>query len=80
MKFLFKILRFLAAYIISGVAIYLGGYGNLVENVAPPKAEITFFLFSLIIAVIVTLIWEMYLKINRLTKRLETLEQDSPDD
>lgn len=80
MKILFKGLRFLASYIISGVAIYLSGYGNLVENVAPPKGEITFFLFSLIIAVIVTLIWELYLKVNRLAKRLETLEQDSPDD
>ena len=53
---------------------------NLVENIAPPKGSITFFLFSLIIAVIVTLIWELYLKVNRLAKRLETLEQDSPDD
>lgn len=80
MKILFKILRFLASYIISGVAIYLGGYRILVENVAPPKGSTTFFLFSLIIAVIVTLIWELYLKVNRLAKRLETLEQDSPDD
>ena len=75
MKILFKILRFLASYIISGVAIYLSGYGNLVENVAPPKGEITFFLFSLIIAVIVTLIWELYLKIIDLSKRLEEMEE-----
>lgn len=75
MKILFKGLRFLASYIISGVAIYLSGYGNLVENIAPPKGEITFLLFSLIIAVIVTLIWEMYLKIARLTKRIDEIEQ-----
>lgn len=75
MKILFKILRFLASYIISGVAIYLSGYGNLVENVAPPKGSITFFLFSLIIAVIVTLIWELYLKIIDLSKRLKEMEE-----
>jgi len=75
MKILFKGLRFLASYIISGAALYLSGYGNLVENVAPPKGEITFFLFSLIIAVIVTLLWEMYLKIIDLSKRLEEMER-----
>ena len=75
MKILQKGLRFLASYIISGAALYLSGYGNLVENVAPPKGEITFFLFSLIIAVIVTLIWEMYLKIIDLSKRLEEMEE-----
>lgn len=80
MKIIFKVLRFLASYIISGAALYLSGYRYLVENVAPPKGATTFFLFSLIIAVIVTLIWELYLKVNRLAKRLETLEQDSPDD
>lgn len=75
MKILQKGLRFLASYIISGAALYLSGYGNLVENVAPPKGEITFFLLSLIIAVIVTLIWEMYLKIIDLSKRLEEMEE-----
>ncbi len=75
MKILQKGLRFLASYIISGAALYLSGYGNLVENVAPPKGEITFYLFSLIIAVIVTLIWEMYLKIIDLSKRLEEMEE-----
>ena len=70
----------MASYIISGVALYVSGYRYLVENLAPPKGETTFFLCALIIAVIVTLIWELYLKINRLAKRLETLEQDSPDD
>ena len=75
MKILQKGLRFLASYIISGAALYISGYGNLVENVAPPKGEITFFLFSLIIAVIVTLIWEMYLKIIDLSKRLAEMEE-----
>lgn len=75
MKILFKILRFLASYIISGVALYVSGYRYLVENLAPPKGETTFFLFSLIIAVIVTLIWELYLKIIDLSKRLEEMEE-----
>ncbi|MBQ9940072.1 MAG: hypothetical protein IJO74_00825 [Clostridia bacterium] len=50
------------------------------ENLMPDLATRTFLLSSLVIAVIIMLIWEMYLifrnKINDLTKRIEELEQN----
>ena len=80
MKALFRALRFLVSYLVSGVAVYLSGYGNLMEDVMPDVAARTFLLSTLVIAVIVMLIWEMYLgfrnRINDLTKRIEELEQN----
>lgn len=75
MKVLFKALRFLISYFVSTVAIYISGYGNLLENIAPAKAAPRFFLSTLVIAIIVTLIWEMYLKIIDLSKRLKEIEE-----
>lgn len=76
MKVLFKSLRFLISYLVSGVAEYLSGYENLMEDVMPDVAAMTFLLFALVIAIIVTLVWEMYLKIIDLTKRIEEIEQN----
>ena len=76
MKVLFKALRFLISYLVSGVAVYLSGYGNLMEEVMPDVAAGTFLLSALVIAIIVTLVWEMYLKISDLTKRIEEIEQN----
>ena len=76
MKVMFKALRFLISYLVSGVAVYLSGYGNLMEDVMPDVAARTFLLSTLVIAIIVTLVWEMYLKIIELTRRIEELEQN----
>lgn len=80
MKALFSVLRFLISYLVSGMAVYLSGYGNLMEDVMPDVATRIFLLSTLVIAVIVMLIWEMYLrfrnKINDLIKRIEELEHN----
>ena len=76
MKVMFKALRFLISYLVSGVVVYLSGYGNLMEDVMPDVAARTFLLSTLVIAIIVTLVWEMYLKIIDLTRRIEELEQN----
>ena len=76
MKAIFRTLRFLISYLVSGVVIYLSGYGNLMKDVMPDVATRTFLLSTLVIAIIVTLVWEMYLKIIDLTKRIEELEQN----
>lgn len=80
MKVMFRVLRFLVSYLVSGVVVFLSGYGNLMENVMPDVATRTFLLSTLVIAIIVMLIWEMYLgfrnKINDLTKRIDELEHD----
>ena len=80
MKALFRALRFLVSYLVSGVAVYLSGYGNLMEDVVPDVATRTFLLATLVIAVMAMLIWEMYLgfrnRINDLTKRIEEFEQN----
>ena len=80
MKVLFRASRFLISCLVSCVIVYLSGYGNLMENLMPDLATRTFLLSSLVIAVIIMLIWEMYLifrnKINDLTKRIEELEQN----
>ena len=76
MKVLFKALRFLISYLMSGVAVYLSGYGNLIKDIMPDVAARTFLLSPLVIAIIVTLVWEMYLKIIALTKRIKKIEQN----
>ena len=80
MKVMFRALRFFISCLVSGVGVYLSGYGNLMEDIMPDVATSTFLLSTLVIAVIVMLIWEMYLgfkkKINDLTKRIEELEQN----
>ena len=76
MKAMFKVLRLLISYLVSSAAIYLSGYGNLMEDVMPDVAARTFILSAFVIAIIVTLVWEMYLKIIDLTKRIEEIEQN----
>ena len=76
MKTVFKVLRFLISYLVSGVAVYLSGYGNLMNDIKPDVAARTFLLSALVIAIIVMLIWEMYLKIIDLTKRIQEIEQN----
>lgn len=70
MKVLFKALRFLISYFVSGVAVYFSGYGNLMNNVMPDVAARTFFCTALVLAIVVALVWEMYLKIIDLSKRI----------
>ena len=80
MKALFRSLRFLISYLVSGVALYLSGYGNLMEGVMPDVATRIFLLSTLVIAVIVIFIWEIYLgfnkRINDLTKRIDELGEN----
>ena len=80
MKALIKVLRFLISYFVSFAALYLSGYGNLMEKVEPGTAARIFLLSALVIAVILALIWEMYLKIISLTKRIEEIEQNKNND
>lgn len=74
MKALYKALRLLISYLISGVALYLSGYGSLMNNVHPDAAARIFLLSTLILGVIVALIWEMYLKMRDLSRRVEKIE------
>ncbi len=80
MKILFRVLRFLVSYLVSGVAVYLSGYGNLMEDVMPDVAARTFLLSTLVIAIMLFLIWEIYLdcknKIAELSRRIDKLEED----
>ena len=44
MKALIKVLRFLISYFVSFAALYLSGYGDLMENVEPGTAARIFLL------------------------------------
>ncbi|MBQ7378293.1 MAG: hypothetical protein IJW70_01285 [Clostridia bacterium] len=74
MKVLFKVLRFVISYFVSAVAVYFSGYGNLMDNVMPDVAARTFFCTALVLAIAVALVWEMYLKMIDLSKRIKEIE------
>lgn len=82
-KTMYRALRFLISYLVSCFAVYLSGFGALLDDVIPGMAATIFLLFSLIIAVIIFFIWEMYLKfkdkIENLTKRIEELEEKAKE-
>ena len=79
-----KILRFLVCFLISFAAVYLGGYGNLVNDVSPSLAVYTFFGIVIVLSVLVFLLLEMYLsfkaRINELSLRVEALEEKNKAD
>ena len=78
-----KIVRFFISYIISAIALYLSGYGNLMNSISESMAVTTFLFSALVLAVIVTLIWEMHLsfktKIQQLSERIEALEENKKE-
>ncbi len=84
MKILFRVLRFLASYLVSGVAVYMSGYGNLMEDVMPDVAARTFLLSTVVISIMLFLIWEIYLdyknKIAELSRRIDKLVNDDKVD
>ena len=75
-----RALRILICYFVSFIAVYLSGYGNLMNDISESLAVITFFGAVFVLSIIFVLIWEMYLgfrnKISNLTKRIEELEQN----
>lgn len=83
MKYFYRVLRFTASYLISFAAISLSGYGELMECVHPDAVPRIFLLSVLVIAVIVTLIWEMHLgnknKIKELEARISELEEQKQE-
>lgn len=76
-----KVVRFLICYIVSCGAVYLGGYGNLMNDISESLAYTTFFASALVLSVIAFLMLELYLshksKISELTARVERLEAES---
>ena len=74
-----KILRFLICYAVSLIALYISGYGNLVNDISESLAVTSFLLSALIIAVITALIWEIHLncknKMQELSNALTSLKQ-----
>ena len=76
-----KILRFLICYAVSLIALYISGYGNLVNDISESLAVTSFLLSALIIAVITALIWEIHLncknKMQELSDRLDKLEAEN---
>lgn len=74
MKTLFRIVRYLVSSFVSGLVIFISGYGQLFEHLKPDVAGRLFIITTLGIAIIVTLVWEMHLKINALVKQIESIE------
>ena len=76
-----KVVRFLICYILSCGAVYLSGYGNLMNEISPSLATTTFLFSALVLSVIAFLMLELYLshknKIRELTARVERLEAES---
>lgn len=73
-----KILNFFICFLCSAAAVYLSGYGNLTLKLDEGLAVMTFLGVSLLLAVIVMMILELYLanksKIKELNKKIEELE------
>ena len=76
-----KVVRFLICYIVSCGAVYLSGYGNLMNEISPSLATTTFLFSALVLSVIAFLMLELYLshksKISELSARVERLEAES---
>ena len=76
-----KVVRFLICYILSCGAVYLSGYGNLMNEISPSLATTTFLFSALVLSVIAFLMLELYLshknKIRELSERIEKLEAES---
>ncbi len=76
-----RVLRFLICFVSSFAALYLSGYGNLMNDISPSLVATTFIGSVLVLSVVVTLVWETYLncknKINELSYRIEKLEEEN---
>ena len=73
MKALYRALRLLVSCIVSAIPVYLCLF-RMLDNANPDVAARTFLLSTLVVGVIVTLIWEMHLKIRDLSKRVDKIE------
>ena len=73
-----KVFRFLICCIVSFAAIYLSGYGNLMNNLTDSLVVTTFCGATIVLAIVLFLILEIYLsnkrKINELSRRIDELE------
>lgn len=74
-----RVLRFLVCFVVLLAALWLSGYGNLMNDISESLAITSFIGASVVLAIIAFLIWEMYLhfknKIAVLTKKIEELEE-----
>ena len=71
-----RALRVLICCFVSFIAVYLSGYGNLMNDISESLVVTTFLGAVFVLSIVFILIWEMYLKIIDLTKRIEELEQN----
>ena len=75
-----RALRVLICCFVSFIAVYLSGYGNLMNDISESLVVTTFLGAVFVLSIVFILIWEMYLgfrnKISNLTKRIEELEQN----
>ena len=74
-----KILRFLLCFAISFVSVYLSGYKLFVKDIHPTSAIMGFFGAVLVFSIIVFVILERFLKLQKkiddLSYRVEQLEE-----
>lgn len=74
-----RFLRFLLCCFISLCAVFLSGYGNVMNDISESLAVTTFIGGVLVIALIIFAILEIYLslknKISELSARIEELEK-----
>ena len=74
-----RTIRILLCVLISFITVYLSGYGNLMNDISESLAVTTFIGAVVVLAILFSLLLEMYLcfksKIKELTKRIDELEQ-----
>ena len=74
-----RVLRILICCLVSFVAVYFSGYGNLMDDVSESLAVTTFVGAALILSMVFILLLECYLnlknKISTLSKRIDELEE-----
>ena len=78
------LIRFILSYLVSCAALYLAGYGNLMNNMSESLAVTTFLFTAIIPAVLATMILtgnaNLKNKIKSLEKRIDQLENKDNND
>ena len=69
-----RFFRYLIAYAISLILVFLSGYGNLMENISESLAVTSFIGATVILSLIIFILIEMYIKTKSLSKRIKEIE------
>ncbi len=69
-----RFFRYLIAYAISLILVFLSGYGNLMENISESLAVTSFIGATVILSLIIFVLIEMYIKTKSLSKRIKEIE------